>query len=83
MEDRFDPESVDLAALRSALEQKCGAFVEGEVVGRTRLRDEVIQELRCSVLDAERIVDTMVGRGFLRRQTAGDGRTGWSTSRSA
>lgn len=83
MEGRFAPESVDLAALRGALEETCGAFVEGDVVGRTRLRDEVARRLACSVLDAERIVDTMVGRGFLRRQTAGDGRTGWSTSGSA
>ncbi len=83
MQDRFDPESVDLAALRSALEARCGAFVEGEVVGRTALRDEVAQQVGCSVLDAERLVDTMVGRGFLRRQVTSDGRTGWATSKGA
>lgn len=83
MQNRFDPESVDLAALRAALETSCGAFVEGEVVGRTRLRDEVLLQLACSVLEAERVVDTMVGRGFLRRQTSRDGRTGWTTSKEA
>lgn len=83
MQDRFDPESVDLAALRGSLETACGAFVEGEVVERTRLRDEVARQLACSVLEAERIVDTMVGRGFLRRQTTSDGRTGWATSKVA
>jgi len=83
MQDRFDPESVDLAALRSALEERCGAFVEGEVVGRTALRDEVARQVGCSVLDAERLVDTMVGRGFLRRQVTSDGRTGWATSKGA
>jgi hypothetical protein len=77
---RFDPEDVDLAALRSLLEHRCGAFVEGEVVGRTQLRDAVAQHLGCSALDAELVVDTMVGRGFLRRHEGGDGRRGWSTA---
>lgn len=40
MDRRFDPENVDLSALRGVLEQSCGSFVEGEVVGRTLLRDE-------------------------------------------
>lgn len=79
MEGRFEPESIDLDALRSSLHQRCGAYVEGEVVGRTRLRDEVVDELTCSMLEAERIVDTMISRGFLRKQTASDGRVGWST----
>jgi hypothetical protein len=79
MTSRFEPESVDLAALRSVLEETCGAFVDGDVVGRTRLRDAVSLHLVCSELDAERIVDTMVGRGFLWRLTTRDGRSGWST----
>lgn len=81
MENRLNPETVDLAAVRAVLEQRCGPFVDGEVVGRTRLRDEVVRHLACSVLDAERVVDTMVGRGFLRKVTTPDGRTGWATSR--
>ena len=80
MENNFDPKSVDLALVRGVLEKQCGAFVEGEVVGRTRLRDEVARHLFCSVLDAERIVDTMINRGFLRKITRDNGQTGWSTS---
>lgn len=83
MRTRFDPESVDLAALQSALERRCGTFVEGDVVGRTRLRNEVVDQLGCSVLDAERIVDTMIGRGFWRRQLTSDGQIGWTTSQSS
>lgn len=81
MEKQFDPETVDLAAVRAVLEERCGPFVEGEVVGRTRLRDEVVRHLACSALDAERVVDTMAGRGFLRKVTTPDGRPGWATSR--
>lgn len=76
----FEPETVDLAALRAVLHARCGAFVEGAVVGRTRLRDEVIAQLGCSVLEAEQVVDTMISRDFLRRLTTADGRVGWSTS---
>lgn len=82
MKHRFDPEAVDLVSVRAALEGSVGSFVEGEVVGRTQLRDEVARYLDCSALDAERIVDTMVGRGFLRKETLRDGRTGWRTSAS-
>lgn len=80
MERSFDPEAIDLASLRAQLEQRCGAFVEGEVVGRTLLRDEVARHLDCSALEAERVVDTMVGRGFLRRLTLPNGMSGWSTA---
>jgi len=80
MDTKFNPETVDLAALRALLEERCGPFVEGEVVGRTRLRDAVVGHLACSLLDAERLVDTMIGLGFLRKQTSADGRTGWATS---
>jgi hypothetical protein len=79
MNARFDVESVDMDVLRAMLERACGPFVEGEVVGRTTFRDEVTRHLGCSSLEAERIVDTMVGRGFLRRETVPDGRVGWST----
>jgi hypothetical protein len=80
MDSRFDPESVDLASLRDVLAARCGAFLEGELLGRTRLRDEVARHLVCSMLEAEQVVDTMVGRGFLRRQSMSDGRRGWSTA---
>jgi hypothetical protein len=79
MASPFNPEAVDLASVRDFLHDRCGSFVEGDVVGRTRLRDEVSRQLGCSELEAERLVDTMVGRGFLERQVLADGRTGWST----
>jgi hypothetical protein len=79
----FAPETVDLESLRNVLEEQCGSFVEGDIVGRTRLRDEVSRHLGCSELEAERLVDTMVGRGFLERQVLTDGRTGWSTGASS
>jgi len=80
MNRRFDPEAIDLASLRNALELGCGSFVEGEVVGRTRLRDEAARHTGCSLLDAERIIDTMIARGFLRKEHMPDGRTGWNTA---
>ena len=79
MEPRFSPEAIDLESVRRILEQSCGSFVEGEVVGRTRLRDEVARHTGCSALEAERIIDTMVGRRFLRKERTPEGRTGWST----
>jgi hypothetical protein len=63
----FDPERIDLAVvarhLKAAFEQ---IPIEGYVVGRTRLRDAVAAHLRCSQLEAEQVVDTMIGRGFIR-----------------
>lgn len=62
----LDPETVDLAALARALEQRVPAAQrEGAVVGRTALRDAVTVHLACSEAMAENIVDTMVARGFL------------------
>ena len=43
-----------------------GAAPEGFVRGRTVLRDTVVASLGCSELEAEEVVDTMIGRGFLR-----------------
>ena len=62
----FDPETVDLSALAQALERLVPAPQrEGAVVGRTALRNAVAAHLACSDAMAERIVDTMVARGFL------------------
>lgn len=62
----LDPETVDLAALAQALDRLVPAPQrEGDVVGRTALRDAVAAHLACSDALAERIVDTMVARGFL------------------
>ena len=61
------PESLDLARLAELLREGCGPTLMGEVVGRTRLRDELVRHLDCSQLEAETLVDTMIGRGFIRR----------------
>ena len=53
--DSFDPESTDLAALAARLNQAVGAGTAGSVVGRTRLRDEVVRHLGCSQLEGERM----------------------------
>lgn len=73
----FDPEAVDLATVALHLRATVGTAVIGEVVGRTRLRDVVAHHLNCSQLDAERIVDTMIGRGFVVREHTPDGQDSW------
>jgi hypothetical protein len=62
---RHDPESIDLAVLARHLRTVLGSSVPGAVVGRTVLRDEVLRRLDCSQLEAELLIDTMVGRAFL------------------
>lgn len=63
----FDPESVDLQRLSAQLTATfAGAAVRGPIVGRTAIRDLVARELSCTVLDAERLVDTLITRGFVR-----------------
>jgi hypothetical protein len=61
----FDPEQTDLAEIAALLRHRCGPAVEGLVVGRTRLRDEVVRHLDCSQLEGEIVIDTMIGRGLL------------------
>lgn len=73
----LDPESVDLLELVRCLKSRVGASVEGLVVGRTRLRDEIASHLGCSALEAELLLDTLVGRGFVREYHAPDGPVGW------
>lgn len=59
------------------LRETCGPSLMGAIVGRTRFRDEVARHLGCSKLEAETLVDTMIGRGFLRREVARDGQVEW------
>jgi len=75
MTRRLVAEEVDLGELARVLRAACGASVVGVVVGRTLLRDEVARHVGCSQLEAETLVDTMVGRGFLVRTD--DGQGGW------
>jgi hypothetical protein len=63
----MDVEQVDLARLTELLRRRFTRQApEGFVRGRTALRDVVLEELPCSALEAEELVDTMVSRGFLR-----------------
>ena len=77
MTTRFDAEQVDLANVAQMLRDGCGEFVEGNVVGRTRVRDLVAAHLGCSFLEAERVVDTMAGRGFIVEVEQPNGQAGW------
>jgi hypothetical protein len=70
----LDPESVDLAHVARGLRAAFGPFVEGAVVARTLLRDEVVRLLACSQLEGENVVDTMVARGFLVQRETREGR---------
>ena len=63
----FRPEDVDLAVLAEYLAGLiASAPAAGYVEGKTTLRGLVLAELRCSELEAEQVVDTMVAQGFLR-----------------
>lgn len=65
----LEPEQVDLALLaRHVATRFRGDPAVGYVVGRTRIRDAVAEHLRCSALEAEQLVDTMVQRGFFQFQ---------------
>lgn len=62
-----DIESIDLATLAADLSETFGgASPEGYLFGRTALRDAIAAHLGCSDTTAENIVETMIGRGFLR-----------------
>ena len=60
-------ESLDLAELARVLERALGGVPPaGYIRGRTAIRDILSAHLRCSDTEAENIVETMIGRGFLR-----------------
>jgi hypothetical protein len=79
----LDVEQVDLATLAGALALTFEATAPmGFVRGRTLLRDAVAARLGCASTEAERLVDTMIGRGFLRFEgdptSASEGDACWS-----
>jgi hypothetical protein len=58
-------EDIDLAELTAQLRDRLRATpLIGYLDGRTVMRDAVAEQLDCSELEAEQIVDTMVARGF-------------------
>lgn len=63
----IDPEAVDLLDVTRRMAGAFGVqFRGGMLEGKTRLRDWVVRELDCSQSEAERIVDTLEARGFIR-----------------
>lgn len=65
----IEVEEVDLAQVAAMLRERFeGSPPVGYVPGRTALRDAVSERLGCSSAEAERLVDTMASRGFLRFQ---------------
>ncbi len=70
-------ERIDLAQLVETVRARVGSAVLGAVVGRTQIRDLIAEHLGCSLLQAEELVDTLVGRGLVRLDREGDGREVW------
>jgi hypothetical protein len=68
MAKTIDVEAVDLAALANGLRNAISEPPIGEIVGRTVLRDAVVDLLDCSELEAENLVETMISRGMLVRR---------------
>jgi hypothetical protein len=80
---RLAVEEIDLAELTRSLRARlAGAAPAGYLDGRTALRNAVTEELGCSELEAEELVDTLVAGGFVRYQgdpaSAIDDGRGWA-----
>jgi hypothetical protein len=62
------PESIDLLTLSQRLRRSDASMpkLEGYLEGKTMLRDRLLSLLACSELEAERLIDTLEARGFLR-----------------
>lgn len=73
-----DPENVDFEAVKVMLRGMCGSSAARAVFGRIRLRDAVTQNFGCSALEAEQIVDSMIGRGVLRQKVHPHGWVYWA-----
>lgn len=76
----LDIEQVDLAALVEAIRSRLAAPIAGAVIGRTQMRDVVAEDLRCSLLEAEQLVDTLIAAGLARLERDCDGREVWHLS---
>ena len=63
----FRAEDTDLAEVAASLQHQFrNQPPVGYLPGKTKIRDAIMSKLGCSALEAERIVDTMSMRGFLR-----------------
>jgi hypothetical protein len=63
------PEDIDLAAMTRTLQKSVRAPWASYIVGKSALRDAVAETLRCSLAEAEQVVDTLEARGFVRFDT--------------
>lgn len=77
MDQRMNPEDVELAALAASLRRAPSASVVGAVMGRARLQDELMRHLGCSAPVAKRLIDTMIRRGLIRQEVHRDGWVHW------
>ena len=60
-------DEIDLVVLCRGLRQRFGETLEEDYLdGRRVLRDAVAEELGCSALEAEELVDTLEAMGLLR-----------------
>ena len=60
-------EEIDLAALTQTVRERIGASVEASYLrGRTLIRDAIVVHFRCSIYEAEQLVDTLELQGFVR-----------------
>lgn len=73
----LDVEEVDLATLVDLVRARVGDEVDGAVLGRTRMRDAAQDALDCSMVEAERIVDTIVLRGLVHLERDPLGNAKW------
>lgn len=81
-----NPEEIDLAQVVRELGPALAEYERsGFVRGRSAIRDWVARRFGASEAFAERLVDTMVARGFLRfeRDLSGENEGVWRTSGGA
>ena len=79
---KLNVEAVDLGQLVDVVRSRAedGPLTDA-IVGRSILRDIVAEHLQCSMLEAEELVDTMIGRGFARLERDDAGRDVWRVGR--
>jgi hypothetical protein len=66
MANTLDIEELDLSSIAEFLVRATGGGVTaGAIVGLTQFRDLLIEHLSCSSLEAERVLDTMIGLRFV------------------
>lgn len=64
----LDREALDLLGVAQKLRNEFGSgpFTSGLLEGKTRMRDRLVESMRCSELEAEQLLDTLLARRFLR-----------------